>query len=36
MGRVGRTTGRVLHVLLAVFYVAFILLGLVYLWRELP
>ena len=32
----GKATGRLVHVLLALFYGAFILFGLVYLWRELP
>jgi hypothetical protein len=36
MGGVGKTTGRLVHVLLAVFYLAFILFGMIYLWRELP
>ena len=32
----GKATGRLVHVLLALFYGAFILFGLIYLWRELP
>jgi hypothetical protein len=36
MNGMGRFTGRLVHVLLALFYGAFILFGLIYLWRELP
>jgi len=36
MGGLGKTTGRLVHVLLALFYGAFILFGLIYLWRALP
>lgn len=36
MGGLGKATGRLVHVLLALFYGVFILFGLIYLWRELP
>jgi hypothetical protein len=36
MNRLGKTTGRLVHVLLALFYGAFIIFGVIYLWRGLP
>lgn len=36
MSGLGKATGRMVHVLLALFYGAFVLFGLIYLWRELP
>jgi hypothetical protein len=36
MNHLGKTTGRLVHVLLALFYGAFIVFGVIYLWRALP
>jgi len=35
MKGLGKMTGRLVHVLLALFYGAFIVFGLIYLWRGL-
>ena len=35
MSGLGKITGRLVHVLLALFYGAFIVFGLIYLWRGL-
>ena len=35
MKELGKMTGRLVHVLLALFYGAFIVFGLIYLWRGL-